>query len=227
MAEPAPRATAPPSGGSLGAIRGLTDAFARGAVRTVAVVANAPLEPSAERAEFIDSCDLVFRINGFALDSSGRPPTFGRRADVVVFNRALRATPWFFQNYRDRLYLLVEPGRLHWEPSKVPDWWPADLGHVSVPNREITIPLSQELGVDSVQQAKWATTGTMTAWIARQLYPDAELHLAGFSFLDDPHQTSWQHATGDPCIVGPEHLLVRESELLRRWVASGSALVQP
>jgi hypothetical protein len=212
---------------ALSVLRTLTDAYARRPVRTVAVVANAPLAPSAERAALIDSCDLVFRINGFALDRAAGTAAAGTRADVVVFNRALRATPWFFRDYRDRLYLLVEPGRLHWEPATLPDWWPADLGFVTVPNREVTIPLSQELGIDSAEDARWATTGTMTAWIARLLYPQAQVHITGFSFIDDPDQTSWEHATGAPCVVGPEHVLARESELLRRWIASGSVIAHP
>jgi hypothetical protein len=189
------------------------------------VVANAPLPPSAQRAALVDSADVVFRINGFALDTDGAPAAVGMRTHVVVFNRALRATPWFFQNYRDRLYLMVEPGRLHWEPARIPGWWPGDLGFLSVPNREVTLPLSAAMGLDSASSAQWATTGTMTAWIAKTLYPDAELHLTGFSFIDNPEQTSWEHATGDPCIVGPEHVLARESELLRTWIASGDAIL--
>jgi hypothetical protein len=206
---------------ALDLLRTLTDAYARTPVRRAAVIGNAPLAPDVHRAELIDSCDLVVRVNGFALDTPGGPPTVGRRADVVVFNRGVRATPWLFQNYRDRLYLMVEPGRLHWEPETIPDWWPPDLGMIAVPNREVTLPLSAELGIDSMQSAHWATTGTMAIWLVRQLYPDAELHISGISFIDDPTQTSWEHATGDPCLISAEHLLTLESELLRRWIAAG------
>jgi hypothetical protein len=136
---------------------------------------------------------------------------------VVVFNRALRATRWVFRDYRDRLYLMVEPGRLHWEPEGIPGWWPADLGFVPVSNREVTLPLSDALGLPTREEPVWATTGTMAAWIARTSYPDAELILTGFSFIDDPMQTSWQHAAGDSCIVGPEHKIAAEGRLLDSW----------
>lgn len=108
--------------------------------QSVAVVGNQPLEPDPARAEAIDSCDLVIRVNGFVCDEPGGPPTVGARTHVVVFNRALRATKWVFTNYRSRLYLMVEPGRLHWEPEDIPQWWPADLGFVPVSNREVTLP---------------------------------------------------------------------------------------
>jgi hypothetical protein len=217
----------PVSGAAVRLLRELADAYARGPVHRVVVVGNAPLPPSADRAELVDSGDLVFRVNGFALDTPASSPAVGRRADVVVFHRGVRATPWLFQDYRDRLYLLVEPGRLHWEPETIPGWWPADLGMVPVPNREVTVPLSQAIGIDSVGTAHWATTGTMTAWIARLLYPEAELHITGFSFIDDPDQTSWEHATGEPCLISPEHILARESELLRNWIAAGIVIAHP
>ncbi|WP_222049916.1 hypothetical protein [Modestobacter lapidis] len=194
-------------------------------VRSVAVVGNKPLEPSGPRAGAIDACDLVVRVNGFRLDDPGDQPTYGRRADVAFFNRALRATPWFFTGYRDRLHLLVEPGRLHWEPDVVPSWWPEDLGHVHVDNDDLTLPLSAELGLDSTREGLWATTGTMAAWWARTTFPDARLELAGYSFVTEPDQTRWQHASGDDCIVGPEHRIALESDLLRGWVADGRARI--
>lgn len=207
-------------------VRDLATAYARDPrVRTVAVVGNKPLEPDAARAAAVDGCDLVVRVNGFRLDDPGDPPTYGRAADVVFFNRALRATPWFFAGYRGRLHLLVEPGRLHWEPDLVPSWWPRDLGQVHVDNEDLTVPLSEELGLDSRQDGLWATTGTMAAWWARTTFPDAELTLAGYSFVDQPDQTRWAHASGDDCIVGPEHRIARESELLRGWAAAGVATI--
>jgi hypothetical protein len=60
----------------------------------------------------------------------------------------------------------------------------------------------------------------MAAWIARTSYPDAELVLTGFSFVDDPNQTSWMHAAGDSCIVGPEHQIAAEARLLESWLQS-------
>jgi hypothetical protein len=78
-------------------VRELALAYARTTpVRSVAVVGNKPLEPSADRVAAVDACDLVVRVNGFRLDDGSAPPAYGTRADVVFFNRALRATPWFF-----------------------------------------------------------------------------------------------------------------------------------
>lgn len=196
---------------------------ARPEVNQIAIVGNAPLGPSTERASHIDACDLVFRCNSFILDRPGAPAQQGRRVDVVVFNRGLRATPFSFGSYRDRLYLMVEPGRLHWEPDVQPDWWPADLGVVPVPNREVTLPLSDALGLPSRTEAVWATTGLLAAWIAAVLFPRAELLLAGYSMLDKPHQRTWEHAWGDTCIVGPEHRIDAEGRLLRSWVDIGRA----
>ncbi|MBK1784356.1 glycosyltransferase family 29 protein [Prauserella cavernicola] len=190
--------------------------------RSVAVVGNQPLAADEQRAKTIDSCDLVLRVNGFVCDEPGAPPAVGNRTHVVVFNRALRATKWVFADYRWRLYLLVEPGRLHWEPDNIPQWWPADLGFVPVSNSEVTLPLSQALDLPTSTEGFWATTGTMAAWIARTAFPDAELVLTGFSFIDDPHQTSWEHAAGDSCIVGPEHQIAAEGRLLASWTTTGN-----
>ena len=46
-----------------------------------------------------------------------------------------------------RLYLLVEPGRLHWEREDRPDWWPVHA--VSVPNHEFTVALKELMGIPS------------------------------------------------------------------------------
>ncbi|TPW78124.1 hypothetical protein FJ657_00650 [Schumannella soli] len=191
-------------------------------VRSVAVVGNQPLEPSGERAEAIDSCDLVFRVNGFRLDDPD-VPCVGTRTDVVVFNRGVRATPWFLSGYRSRLYLMVEPGRLHWETGDIPPWWPGDLGFISMPNAELTIPISAEIGVDATRDPHWPTTGTMAAWTARRLFPEIPTLLAGFSFLDDPDQDSWNHAYGDPSPVGVEHAIRDEGAMMRAWVDDGVA----
>jgi glycosyl transferase family 29 (putative sialyltransferase) len=189
--------------------------------RTVAVVGNMPMQPNAERAKAIDASDLVIRVNGFVTDEPGAPPTVGRRTHVVVFNRALRATKYVFEDYRRRLYLMVEPGRLHWEPDNLPGWWPEDLGLVPVNNAEVTLPLSDALGLPTRKEGTWATTGTMAAWIARTCYPEAELLLTGYSFIDDPNQTHWMHAAGDSCIVGPEHQIAAEGRLLDSWTKTG------
>lgn len=197
------------------------------AVRRVAAVGNAPLPPDPARAATIDAADIVFRVNGFALDASGARPAVGTRTDVVVFNRATRATPWVFHRYRERTYLLVEPGRMTWEPETIPGWWPRDLGWLPVPNREVTVPLGAALGVDPTVDGQWATTGTFAAWLARTLFPEADLLLTGYSFVDRRDQSSWEHAYGDPCPVGPEHRIDREGELLERWAAEGRARLLP
>jgi hypothetical protein len=203
-------------------LRSLLDAYAdRPDPRSVAVVGNQPLTPDPDRAAAIDACELVIRVNGFVLDEPDNEPVTGSKVHAVVFNRALRATPWVFQDYSKRLYLMVEPGRLHWEPDIIPAWWPEDLGLVPVSNREITLPLSAALGL-SADKAHWATTGTMSAWIARTMYPEAQLVLTGFSFIDNPDQTSWMHASGDSCIVGPEHQIAAEGRLLASWAESGN-----
>lgn len=213
--------SAPAPGTTFAMIRELCLAQARSQpVRSVAVVGNQPLPPSAERAAAIDACDLVFRVNGFRLDDPGTP-CVGTRADVVVFNRGVRATPWFFSGYRSRLYLLVEPGRLHWETGDVPPWWPADLPMISMPNSELTIPISAEIGVDALVDPRWPTTGTMMAWTARRLFPEIPTLLAGFSFLDDPDQLSWNHAYGDASPVGTEHVIAAEGAMMRGWVDDG------
>lgn len=203
-------------------LRPLATTYARQVpVRRVAVVANAPMTPSDERADLIDSADVVFRINGFAADDPGAERSLGSRTDIVVFNRAVRPSPWFFHDYTRRLYLLIEPGRMSWEPEIYPSWWPRDLGFVTVPNRDVIVPFNAAMGLDAERDQRWGTTGTTTVWIARMLFPDADLTVTGLSMVDSPDQTSWEHAYGDPCPVGPEHLIDREGQLLRQWDAEG------
>lgn len=206
------------------AIRPLLDAFSRNRpIRTVAAVGNQPLPPRRERAEIIDSADLVFRVNGFRTDAHGGEPTVGERCDVVFFNRGIRPTPWFFEGYPERLYLMVEPGRMHSEREETPPWWPPDLGFVSMPNRDLFVPLGNAMGLDVARTGQWATTGTAMAWFVWNAFPDAEIRYAGFSFVENPDQTSWEHAYGDGCAVGPEHAIRNEAELFRSWLATGRA----
>lgn len=203
-------------------LRPLVESFGRPeGIRRVAVVGNQPLDESPERAERIDSADLVIRVNGFRMDDVDGPATVGRRVDVVVFNRGVRPTPWFFSDYTDRLYLMIEPGRLLWENPKTPDFWPPDLGIVTMPNREVILPLGAAMGVDPHEGGQWATTGTVMLWIATRLFPDVEMDVTGFSFVDAPDQTAWNHAYGDPSAVGAEHRIDLESMLLREWIDSG------
>ncbi|GAB3665281.1 hypothetical protein GCM10027596_31210 [Nocardioides korecus] len=204
------------------ALRELMTAYARTApVRTVAVVGNAPLEPSDARAEMIDGSDLVLRMNSFVLDVPGAPACQGSRTDVVVWNRITRATGFVFHDYRDRLYALVEPMRLHGHPEMWPTSWPADLGLASVSNRAFTRPLNDLLGVPWREERLAPTTGTLATYVATRLFPEAEIRVAGLSYLDDPTQSSWQHQWGDWCPVGREHRIEQESRLLRSWVGTG------
>lgn len=203
-------------------LRPLVDSYAGSeTIRRVAVVGNQPLPPSAERAQIIDTADLVFRVNGFRADDDLGPAAVGSRTDVVVFNRGVRPTPWFFQDYTKRLYLMIEPGRMLWENPKIPEFWPRDLGFVTMPNREVIIPLGRRLGMDPQAEGLWATTGTVMLWIATRLFPDIVLDAAGFSFVDEPEQASWHHAYGDPSPVGSEHRIAPESALMREWIEAG------
>ncbi|MEV6897848.1 hypothetical protein [Amycolatopsis sp. NPDC051372] len=181
---------------------------------------NAPMKPDARRAELIDSSDLVFRMTTFALDEPDATPTYGSRTDVVVVHRGLTASPFTFANYTSRLYLLAEPGRLFWEPETLPDWWPADLGFVPIPNRRFVLPLVGLLGLDPAQPV-WATTGTLVTYLCRELFPEATLRLTGVSILDQPDQTSFEHAWGDKVGVTAEHQLHAESTLLNLWRETG------
>lgn len=204
-------------------LAGLLEVFASSQpVKTIAVVGNAPLEPDPARAATIDESDLVIRINGFALDMPDGPVTYGRRADVVVLQWMVRSTPWLFEDYDRRLYLLNEPGRVFGNQEHVPTWWPADLGLVPVPNREVTLPLTAEMGLEG---ARWATTGTAAVYMARQAFPDARVRLAGFSFLENSAQTSWAHSYGAPVPVDASHDLHAEAMLIRRYVDAGTAEV--
>ncbi len=117
---------------------------ARQPVRSVAVVANAPLTPDPERAAAIDACDLVVRCNSFVLDR-GDDAYCGRVAHVVVLNAGTRATRSVFDGYSRRLYLRSSPGAVYRRKASVPmpkvDLWPDDLGAVSVPNRAVVAEL--------------------------------------------------------------------------------------
>lgn len=200
----------------------LLSAYARREpVRSIVVVGNAPLPPCAERAAAIDACDLVVRTTSFALDRPGDEPAYGRNVDVVVLHRGTKASPWLFRDYRRRLYLLAEPGRLHWEPEQFPDWWPSDMGYLPLSNRDWTIPLCALAGMDVRREPTWTTTGTLGMYVLTELFPDARTSIAGFSIIDDANQSTFAHAWGAPVEVTHEHRLDREQALLRRWIAEG------
>ncbi|WP_352231602.1 hypothetical protein [Actinokineospora sp. NBRC 105648] len=187
---------------------------------TVMIVGNAPLAPDPARAALVDAADLVVRMTTFAVDAPGGPPALGRRTDVVVLHRGIVAGPHTFADYTARLYLLVEPGRLHWEPEVIPDWWPTDLGFVPVPNAEFTVPLNGLLGFDP-RQPVWSTTGTMAAYLFTELFPTATVRMTGMSIVDRPDQTTFAHAWGESVRVTAEHRLAAEAALLRGWMETG------
>jgi len=186
--------------------------------RKVSVLGNAPLGASDGRADDIDSADLVIRVNSFVTDTPGAARCQGARTDVVVWNRITRATPFLYAGYRERLYLMVEPMRMHGSEEMWPSSWPEDLGLVPVPNGAVAARLADELDIAWQSERLAPTTGLTAAYLAVTLFPDADILLAGFSFLDDPHQTSWQHQWGDSCAVGREHRIDAEARLMASWL---------
>jgi len=196
-------------------------------VRRVAVVGNAPLEPDAARAAEIDSADLVIRCNSFVVDAPDAEPCQGRKVHAVVFSRGLLATPYSFDKYRDRAYLVTEPSRIYADyplaryVKEWPQWWPADLGFVAVPNAPFTIPLLDELGMPWREKGGVPTTGTMAVYIAHRCFPDADLLMAGFSMIDNPQQTEWKHQAGDSSPIGGAHYIAPEGAMFRRWIDEG------
>ena len=191
------------------------------------MVGNAPMEPSADRARQIDGSDLVIRVNSFVTDRLGDPPTQGSCVDMVLWSRLVPATPFLFEDYSRRLYVLLEPMRMYGRREVWPTSWPADLGYVVARNDAVAIPLNEALGTSWQEQRLAPTTGTTAVWLAQQLFPRAEVLLAGISFIDDAEQTEWRHQWGDSVGVGPEHRIGAEAELLRGWVAEGRIRVLP
>ncbi|MFC0682048.1 hypothetical protein ACFFGH_29805 [Lysobacter korlensis] len=202
-------------------LRGLISArLGSGPPRTLAVVGNAPLEPSADRAARIDEADAVVRMTTFDVDR-GVPRT-GTRTDVAIIHRATSPGPATFERYGERVYLLAEPGRLHWEREQVPPWWPADLGFVPISNAEFTRPLNRVLRF-SPHSVTWATTGTLAVWVMHRLFPDAEVTLTGTSLLGArAHRvTTLEHAWGSSVQLTWEHRLAAERRALRSWLRAG------
>ena len=195
-------------------------------VRRVAVVGNAPLEPDAARAEQIDSADLVIRCNSFVLDKPGGEPRLGRRVDVVVLARVTRPTVDVFDEYWRRAYLVVDAGnsRTARPPRHLPTW-PADLGCIPIPNSTLGLPLKSLLAPERDGYGVVPTTGTIAAYLGHELFPDAALTLAGYSFVDQPQQEEWQHQYGTVVPVHSTHWLDRESALLQSWIDAGRAVL--
>lgn len=197
-------------------------------VRRVTVVGNAPLAPSRERRDLVDSSDLVFRCNSFVLDEPGDEPCLGTKTDVVVAAYVTRVTPWFFRDYPSRAYLRIDVGntrRRVLPPDPVS--WPDDLGYWPIPNRLFGLPLKLSLRPETDGVGAVPTTGTVAAYLAHELFPEAELALMGYSFLNDREQTEWKHHWGTAAPVHPAHLLDREGALLQSWVDDGSAIFIP
>ena len=218
----------------LGPLRDLFASYARsagsagaGAVRSVAVVGNAPMVPSRSRAAMIDGSDLVLRTNSFVLDPPGADPVAGRRTDVVLWGRMVRATSSSFADYRSRLYVLLEPMRMFHRPEVWPGSWPEDLGLVVARNDAVAVPLLDELGVPWREEGIAPTTGTTAAWLARALFPDAQVNLAGLSYVADPSPERWDYQSGARGRIGPEHRVSAEGALLRRWWKDGQVRFWP
>jgi len=205
-------------------LRDLMSAYARRTpVRTVAALGNAPLSASEERADAIDAADLVIRVNSFVLDEPARGRAQGRRADVVVWNRITRPTKFTFDRYRERLYLLAEPMRAHGFPEVWPVSWPADLGLVPLSNRDVLGRIGDELEVPWREERLAPTTGMTAAWLAVTLFPEAQVLLSGYSFVDNPNQTGWTYQAGGWSPVAREHRIDAEAALMRSWLAAGRA----
>lgn len=192
--------------------------------RTVAVVGNAPVGVSEERAAAIDGADLVVRMTTFAVD--GAQPAIGTRTDVVVLHRAVQPGPDTFRDHATRLYLLAEPGRAFWESEPLPPWWPRDLELIPISNREFTsrTRIALRLGRSTVA---WPTTGTLAVHLMHRLFPHARILLAGSSMLPgrpDVRSAARQHLDhhwGGTVALTPEHRLDRERRVLRAWTRAG------
>ena len=227
QATPAELVTMSATGGNRAVLTALLSAYARtDPPGTIAVVGNAPVSPDAARAAAIDGADLVIRMTSFGLDAPGGPAALGRRTDVVALHRGVIASPHTFADHTSKLYLMVEPGRLYWEPEELPYWWPADLGFVPVSNREFTLPLVGTLGLRPSEEA-WPTTGTLMTYLMRELFPRAKVLLTGISLIDRPDQTTFEHAWGGPVDITPEHRLHAEAALLRSWADDGRIELLP
>jgi hypothetical protein len=192
-------------------------------IRRVAVVANAPLEPSEERRDLIDTSDLVIRCNSLALDRIGDPPCVGTRTNVVVTARTTRPTPGFLQDYRNRAYFVGDTFVLGvTDPPGWPSYWPDDLGAWPLPNRALGLPLKYLLRPTRGGLGVAPTTGTQAAYLAYRLFPEADIVLTGFSFLDDSEQSSWGYQADLPdAPVHSAHKLNREAAYLHGLVDRG------
>ena len=152
-----------------------------------------------------------------------RPHVRGAGSTSCLWSRLAPATPDLFDRYSERLYVLLEPMRMFGRPEMWPASWPADLGFVVARNDAVATPLNDEIGLPWREQHLAPTTGTTGVWLALNLFPEAEVRIAGLSFVDDPAQTRWAHQFGDDVRVGPEHRIAEEARLIRTWLGTGRA----
>jgi hypothetical protein len=192
-------------------------------IRQVAVVGNAPLEPDPERAAELDASDLVIRANSLMLDDPGQPPCLGSTCHVVVLSHATRITPWVFQDYRRRAYLVPQMGfPLYYKVNPAPDFWPPDLGALPLPNAVVKKRLVDLLDPDHVPAQLTPTSGTSALYLAHEMFADARMVATGFSFVRDHGQSEWSHHSGGSTAVHRLHDLGLESALVRSWIDDGS-----
>jgi hypothetical protein len=223
----------PERGTTLGLLRPYLESYAAHLpLRRVAVVGNKPLAPDAERAAAIDSADLVIRCNSFTLDDPGDPPCLGTRVNVCVIAFVTRITPYTFRDYTRRAYLVPEVGQAGDRvggvlPPKLPPSWPADLGSMGVPNDMLGMELVRGMSRPGDKRGAVPTTGTLAVALAYHLFPDVEIDIAGFSFLENRAQQTWRHHVGAEVPVHPAHFIDREGALLQSWVDEGRLAVLP
>jgi hypothetical protein len=198
-------------------------------IMKVIVVANAPLPPSEERATEIDSGDLVIRTNALVLDDPAGPACIGSVCHVALLSPNTTMTPWALHDYRERGYLVPQVGwdfhptkTIRDDPRMSAPFWPADLGALPLPNAVLKPIIGDLLAPDRRKGWIIPTTGTIAAFLAHEMFPEAELIATGFSFLDDPTQKSWAHHAGSHTRVHWQHRLNHEADLLRSWIDDGS-----
>lgn len=194
----------------------------------VAVIGNAPLEPDPARVAEIDSSDLVIRVNSMALDDPGAPECVGTRCHVLVLSRYAPVTPWMFQDYRRRAYLIPQAGYgLRYILHPQPYFWPPDLGTLPIPNVPVITGLLDQLDPDRVPNQLIPTSGTIACFLGHEMFPAADLLAIGFSFLDGLQQQAWRYQSGGGSPVIAAHRLDLEAALLRSWADDGSLRVIP
>jgi hypothetical protein len=208
-------------------VRDFLTSYALGSpVRRITVVGNAPLEPDPARVAQIDSSDIVIRLNSLALDRPGGPPCVGTRCTAVVLSRYAPVTPWTFEDYRRRAYLVPQAGYgLRYILHPQPQFWPSDLGTVPIPNEPVITRLLDQLDPQHVPNELIPTSGTIGLFLAHEMFPEAEVLATGYSFLDGRQQSEWRYQSGGGSPVIAAHQLPLEAALLRSWVDDGSLRV--